>query len=129
MPLSTVNEEAESWYKTTLKDQDDTIMVPANIASLTLTIYEKVGEAIVNTRNQDDMYNAGAFDQGVTLHASSGLLTLRLTPDDNSVINATENAGRPEIHVIVLEGTTSGSPTYAFKHVYEYAITNLVKTT
>jgi len=128
LALPQVNEEAESWYKATLKDEDDTLMVPANVSTLTLTIYEKVGEAIVNSKDQTDVWNGGAMDQGLTLHASSGLLTMRLEPDDNQVVN-TDNAGRSEIHVLVFEGTTTGSPSYAFKHSSEYEIINFVKTT
>ncbi len=128
MALTQTNEEAESWYRATLKDQSDTIMIPDNVSTLTLTIYEKVSEAPVNSKNQTDIWNAGAQDQGCTLHVSSGLLTMRLTPDDNQVVN-TANAGRPEVHVLVFEGTTAGSPSYAFKHIYEYEIVNLVKTT
>lgn len=128
MALTQANEETDSWPKWILTDQNDTIMIPDNVSTLTLTIYEKVSEAIVNSKNQTDIWNSGAQDQGCTLHPSSGLLTMRLTPDDNQVVN-TANAGRPEVHVLIFEGTTAGSPSYAFKHIYEYEIVNLVKTT
>ena len=128
MALTSVNEESESWYRATLTDQDGAIMEDSNVASLTLTIYEKVGEAIVNSRTQDDLRNGGAWDQGCTITDVTGLLEMRLLPADNQVVN-TDNEGRSEIHVLVFEGTTAGSPTYAFKHTYEYEITNLVKTT
>jgi len=127
MALLQVKEESDSWYSASLTDQDDTAMVQGDVATLTLTIYEKIAEGIVNSRNQFDLRNADAWDQGCTISDPEGVLTLRLTPADNEVTNANNN-GRPEIHVLVFEGTTVGSPSYAFKHVYEYEIQNLVKT-
>jgi hypothetical protein len=127
MALTEVNEQAEAWYTATVKDQDGTAMTAANVASLTLSIFEKVGEAIVNLRDQTDLRNAGAWDQGCTI-SEAGLLTLRLLPDDNEIINQDNiDLGRSEIHVLLFEGTTAGSPSYAFKHRYEYKIRNLEK--
>lgn len=127
MALDQVNEEAESWYSATLTDQDGDAMLTANVATLLYSIYELDTEAFVNSRDQVDLRNGGAWDQGAVIDGS-GILTLRLEPDDNAVVSA-DNAGRSEIHVLVFEGTTAGSPSYAFKHEYEYEVKNFVKTT
>lgn len=116
-----VYEETTRWYRGILYDKDDAVLTSANIASLTLTLFEYRTQAIINSRNDYDLYNGGAWDQGCTI-SDSGVILLRLDPADNEIVSgASEN----ERHVILLKGTTSGSPSYAFVHKYEYEVINI----
>jgi len=126
--MKQVYEETSAWYTGTLKDQDGTVVPRASVATMLLTLYEKTGESIINSRDQVDVYNGGAWDQGVTLHETSGLLTVLLTADDNAIVNSS-NDGTPEVHVLVIEGTLTGSSSPAYAWTFEFQIKNRVKTT
>jgi len=119
-------EQTSSWYSAVLKDQSDTAIGVSSISTLNVTLYEPHGGATINGRDAQDVKNSGAWDKGVTVTAN-GTVTFALEADDNAIVNS-DNDGRPEVHVIVFAGTTTGTPSYAFKHRYEYQVINLPKT-
>jgi hypothetical protein len=108
-----------------LVDRYGDLLLPSNVATMTLTIYEKASEVIVNSRTDYDLYNAGAWRLGCSLATSANKLgynfELHLEPGDNAIVGA-DNVNRKEIHVILIEGTTGGSPSYTFKEEIEYTV-------
>ena len=127
MALDAVWEEAGSQLDVaTFQDAAGTNLIGSNVATLLMTIYEETDGGIVNSREDVDMRNGGAWDAGLTI--GTGTITLVLTAGDNTVTNA-KNVSRGENHVIILEGTTSGSPATAFASEYHYHVKNRLKTT
>ncbi len=102
----------------TITKRDGVTPVPsANLDAVTLTLYEESGGEVINSRSADDIKDTG----GGTIHATSGLLTLLLSPDDMAVVLS----GRFEMHVALIEwtydGTQEGGQEIAFM------VRNLVK--
>ena len=82
----------------TITKRNGTTPVPlANLDAVTLTLYEESGGDIINSRSAVDIKNAN----GGTVHATSGLLTLLLAPDDMAVLLS----GRYEMHIALIEWT------------------------
>lgn len=89
-------------YTATLKDQTGAAIPSAQISTLTLTLYNKEDGAAINSRNAQNVLNAN----GVTVHATSGLLTWIIDGLDNPIIGAVA-FGEYEEHVALFEGTTA----------------------
>ena len=70
----------------------------ANLDAVTLTLFVEKGGAIINSRNAADIKNAN----GGTVHATSGLLTLLLSPDDMVTVLTGQLF---EIHIALIEWT------------------------
>lgn len=90
------NEHSTAKYTAVIKDEDDVAIAAASLTTLTLTLYNSAGGAIINSRDALDALNANnvAVD-------SSGVLTWTMQPADN-VISA---AGEFETHVALFEYT------------------------
>jgi len=86
---------ANAQYSVTLRDLSGTVIASADIVSLTLTLYDKSSDVILNSRNAVDALNAN----DVTVGSTDGLLTWDIQPDDNTIYDSNIVAGRSEVHV------------------------------
>ncbi len=102
-----------------IEDEDENGVALANLTTVTLTLFEDRSKAIINSRNQTDIKNAGP---GV-ISTTGGNLTLTLTPDDMAILVASNDAER---HVAFIEWTYS-SGTKSGGHEIAFTVTNLAK--
>jgi len=120
-----VYEETDSEYSGTITDAISGVLLDqSNIATLLVTIYAKKDPRIA-LRPKQDVRNGGAWNRGVTVVA--GVIKMALYPLDNRV-SAGSTEGKSELHIILIEGTTTGSPSRAFKHEIEYPVMDLANT-
>lgn len=102
----------------TLLDETGAAVPLASIATATLTIYarDEAGSPRINAVDREDVKNVGRG----TIHATSGLLTLMLEADDNSLHNTANDL---EWHRCVIEIGYAG--TKVLKYELEYPVRNL----
>jgi len=132
--MDVILEKTDVWYRAPLKDKDDVLLNYDGIATMTMTLYDKKtseesGGGIINLRDAYDVRNSGAWDKGVTVTESESMnLVVRLTPADNIIVNTDDiDIGGTEVHILLLEGTTAGIPSFTFKHEVEIKVKNLNK--
>lgn len=104
----------------TIKDHTDTAIPLASLGAVTLTLYDKRTQTILNSRSEGSIKNAN----GGTI-TSGGALTLVLDPDDN--VMASAGAG-VETHVAQISWTYN-SGTATGRALVEFPIRNLAKVT
>lgn len=106
----------------TLLDEAGAPVPSAGLSSLTLTLYNRdsATQEIVNSVNGVNILNTGRG----TVHATSGLLTVTLEPDDNAIVDTTKDL---EWRRALIAGTYGGSK--AFKQEIEWQVRNLSKVT
>lgn len=78
-----VDERCTALYQATLEDENGNPIPLVSISALTMTLIEVSAGGIVNSRSNQDVLNAN----NCTLHATSGLFSWQLQPDDNSIDN------------------------------------------
>lgn len=115
--LLEVYERTTRWYTSTINNRQGSGLDQANIESLFVTIYEEINKTVLRARI--DVANGGNWDRGTTV--SNGTMEIRLDPSDNAM--AGDRA--TEVHVILLEGKTSGVPSEEFVHIFRYSVKNL----
>ncbi len=91
----------------------------ADMDSIRLTHYVRGTGSIINSRDAQDVLNAGIG----TYHATSGLLTLALAAADTVLESAT---ALREVHVALIEYTYNGGAG-AGKHEVVYTVANLAQ--
>lgn len=89
----------------------------AQLGTLTLKLYNKRTQAIINSKSATDIKNAN----GGTVHASTGAGTLQLLPADNPIIDATQ---RLETHVAFIKGTYNGGAGVVEKSI-QFRVRNI----
>ena len=115
-----IPEKSSAKIKATLKDEDGVVIPSATLQTLTLTLYDLITETIINSRDAVDALNAN----NVTLHATSGLLTYSMQPDDNQIIGTVSE----EVHIILFQGIWSAG-TRAVRHQIQVTVSNFLKVT
>ena len=123
MSLYKVNEGTTFVYKATIVDENGAAIILTDITTLTLTLYDLDAGSIINTRNAQNVLNLN----GVTVHATSGLLTWTATPTDNAIVTASTPTGNYETHVALFQWTWN-SGAKAGKHEMQVAVKQLLKT-
>jgi hypothetical protein len=88
------NELSSCYFEGTLKDEQGVVVPLASLSSITLTLFGKKVDDIINSRDDDDVLNAG----GGTYHATSGLFTMTFDGDDSPIITASSKDGKVEDH-------------------------------
>lgn len=83
----------------TLTDEAGAAVTLAAMTSLTLTLFESSTRTILNSRKAQNVLNAN----NVTMHATSGLVTWAVQPDDMAIVT-----GRDEIHFAYFTAKWSG---------------------
>ena len=98
--LAVVVQEGESCnITTTFQDLTGTAIIKANIITLTVTLFDWVTSAAINSRNAQNVLDA---NNGTVV--SDGTLTLRLGPLDNIIVGSPAS-GTKEIHCCVFKWT------------------------
>lgn len=105
----------------TLVDETGTVVPLAAITTAQLTIYARDEAAlpIINSVDHVNIKNDGVRG---TIHATSGLLTLTLQPNDNAIANVASDL---EWHRMLIEINYSG--TQYLRHELEVPVRNLNK--
>jgi hypothetical protein len=114
-----VYENTTRIYTATLESEEGVPIGASQISAMTLTYYEMSTGEIVNGRNEQHVLNAN----NVTVHASSGLLTWTLQPDDTAMLLSD---AMQEIHRALFEWSWD-VPTRYDKHIVDILIQNLEK--
>ena len=121
----TVNEGSTLTYTCTLKDEDGVVLALASINSLTLSFCNlptsDVAESTINSRLDQNVLNAN----NVTVHATSGLLTWELQPEDNVIVNSALVRGVEEQHEATFKLVYS--TTKKLNHVVNFFVVQLGK--
>jgi len=119
------NEASSKTVTFTIQNQDGTAVPLAELVAATLTLYDLetyvpngspvVG--IINSRDDQDVLNAN----DVTIHATSGLLTWVMAPEDNVIVTAKRQMERhrAEFHLVSVGGS--------FDFEFEIEVVNLRK--
>lgn len=116
-----VAEKTTLRFTSTLVDETGTVVPLAGVSALTLTLYNRdsTTKEVINSVSAVNILNSGRG----TLHATSGLLTVTLEPNDNAII---DSASDLEWHRALIEGTYAGGAK-AFKHEVDWQVRNLNK--
>ncbi len=93
-----VNEQSSRTVSFLLKDNTNTVVPLSSLMTLTLTLYDLMTYVpgaspvvgILNSRDAQDVKNAN----NVTVHATSGLVTWSMQPDDNIIVTARRQVER-----------------------------------
>lgn len=121
MKIFRVKEKTSALYTATLKDGDENPVALADIATITLTLYNADNVALTLIRNAQDVKN----NNDVTIHATSGLLSWTLNTTDTTIADQTLDT---ELHIARFD-FTYGSPTLTGKHEVGFRIENLKRVT
>lgn len=116
-----VAEKTTLRFTATLVDETGVVIPAAGVSTLTLTLYNRdsTNKEIINSVSAVNILNSGRG----TLHATSGLLTVTLEPNDNVIIDPASDL---EWHRALIEGTYAGG-VKAFKHEIDWQVRNLNK--
>jgi len=118
-----VYEKSSAVFKATLVDEDGNAVALSALTTLTATLYslDDPAKAVINLRNAQDIKNAN----NGTFHATSGLLTFELQPNDNVIVDTS----RPrERHLLQFDFTyNAGAKTGRYAAVI--VVKNLEKVT
>lgn len=96
-----VNEQVSALVTGQFRKDNDDLLPYTTMSTITMTLYDKVTGAIINSRDHVNIFNTG----GGTLDAL-GYFTLILAPEDNVILNPAVNL--QELHVLLLEWTYEG---------------------
>lgn len=116
-----VAEKTTLRFTATLVDETGAAIPSAGVSALTLTLYtrDSATKEIINSVTAVNILNTGRG----TLHATSGLLTIVLEPNDNAII---DSASDLEWHRALIEGTYAAGAK-AVKHEIDFQVRNLHK--
>jgi hypothetical protein len=90
--MDPVNEHSSAVYTATLTDQSGAALAASMLTAVTLTLYDKASDTILNERDGQDVLNAN----DVTID-ENGVLTWAMQPADNVIVNQARKT--PEVHV------------------------------
>jgi len=110
-------------YTATIKDADGNALALADLATMTLTLYDVKSDAIINSRDKKDAKNAN----DVTIAVTGGLLTWLLQDVDNPIVAGTTTAIQKKQHhrgLFEYAYNGDGSPG---KHELDIYVLNLGK--
>jgi hypothetical protein len=114
MPIQSVTEHSTASYSCTLLDHTNQPIPGPALSSLTLTLYDRVSDAVLNGRDNQDVLNAN----DVTVDGN-GVLTWLLQPADTAMHDSTLGS---EVHVALFTITWPGGH---FHHEVSFHIQNL----
>lgn len=117
--LTSIPEKSSRTITTTLTDRNGDAIAPAQVSSLTLTLYLANG-TIINSRDAQDILNAN----GGSL-TDAGVLEIDLGPNDNAIVGT--NVRGKEIHYGLIQVVTTAGDQEN-KEFY-YTVEDLAKVT
>lgn len=92
------NESSSQLYSVTLNDEDGNVVTSVSISSITMTVIETLSGDTVNSRSNQDIFNAN----NCTFHATSGLFTWNIQPDDTAIVNTNTPVQKKETHLATI---------------------------
>lgn len=99
-------------------DGSGNAIVLGNLASLALTLYDKVKNQIINSRNAQNVENTN----GGTI-SSNGAFAIVLGPLDNPIVTSGQNPGDRERHIARLTwGWTDGTNSFTNTEEFEFEV-------
>lgn len=105
----------------TFIDLESATLDEASLATITCTLINAADGAVINTREDQDIKDAN--NSTVT---AGGVLTLRLQPADNVIVDATLTAGDTESHYLTVTWTwNDGVTTRTGKQEWEILVRKL----
>lgn len=105
----------------TFIDLESATLDEASLATLTCTLINAADGTVINTREDQDIKDAN--NSTVT---AGGVLTLRLQPADNAIVDATLTAGDTESHYLTVTWTwNDGVTTRTGKQEWEILVRKL----
>ena len=113
--LGRINEATTGRYAATMYDETGAVIDGTALTTLTLTLYDKRTNSIVNSRNAQSVKNAN----GVSVD-SAGTLTWTIAKEDTVVVGTSQ----VERHVAVFIGTWD-TGTKKFTNEVEFDVINL----
>lgn len=102
--IITINEGNIALVSGTLTDEAGDAVPLASLSTLTLTLYDRATDTIINSRTAQSILNTN----GGTFAATSGAFTLTLSSNDNPIVTSALAAGRTETHIGLVEATWAG---------------------
>lgn len=78
-----VDELNSAWFRGVLRDERGTPVLFASLTALTLTLYNRTPDQIINSRNGVSVLNAA----GGSYHATNGTFDMTFASDDNPIID------------------------------------------
>jgi hypothetical protein len=103
--IVTVNEGNVVLLSGTLLDEESAPVPVAALGTMTLTLYDLATDAIINSRDGQNILNLN----GGTFAPTSGAFELTLGSADNPIVTpAAIPVGQTETHIALLESTWSG---------------------
>ena len=101
-----VNERGTFEYKCRLVDEDGELLVPVSLSTLTLTLYDKSTDAIINSRDDQSVLNANGGTLYSTLQTDAEdneyNFAWNSDPADSPIVTA---GSETEVHVALFEWT------------------------
>lgn len=112
-PDVTINERSSARYTATLLDEAGDPVPAATIEAINLWLRDVATGTYINNREGDDTLDLDG--SGVTMHATSGLLTWVMHPDDNQIISATRTEEDHEAVIEVIWNSGEGKLTHRIR--------------
>ena len=110
-------------YTATITDADGNALPLADLGTITLTLYDVGSDAIINSRDKQNVKNTN----DVTIAATGGLLTWLLQDVDNPIVAGTTTLIQTrQHHRALFEYTYSGDGSPG-KHEFNIYVLNLGK--
>ena len=106
LPIQHVYEKSTAEFTATVQDENGTAIGSGSLTTLTLTLFDKLTNSIINSRNDQNVLNAN----GVTVSAQ-GALVWTMDPLDNQILNAEL---KNEKHVAMFKWTWSAGAKAGF---------------
>ncbi len=102
-------ERTNAQYTVTLKYDDGTAVPKTDVTAFKVTLFclDDDAQTTLNSRNAQDVYASGAWNLGVTIHATSGLVTFLMTAADNAIVSTATVVKRYERHRLIFDVTAS----------------------
>ena len=118
-----VEENSTAKYTALLKDESESAISLADLTTVTLTLYDKTKDSIINSRDGQNVLNAN----NVVIE-TGGVLIWTMQPADNAIIADKLRSNAYEKHVALFEFTWN-SGNKSGKHELEYEVRQLNKVT
>lgn len=90
-----------AYFACTLTDEAGDAVPLASLDDITLTLYDKVADSIINSRSAVSVKNSN----GGTFGATDGAFTMTFASDDNPIVSTTLATGKQEEHHALFKAT------------------------
>lgn len=110
MQQKTILEGTTAVYTCILQDSDGNPVPKYSLTSLTITLHDVATGNVLNNRSDQSILDVN----NATMHATSGLLTWTMQPEDNQIINSQIEGGL-EVHCAEITWVW-GNPANTGKH-------------